>query len=191
MAEHRQQLRRTDDMKNFFHENGPSTSKVLTVATLLPVGGTLLLLAGLSLIGSLIGLAIAAPLFLIFSPVLVPAALLIAGSIAGFLTSGAFGITGLSSLSWIANYIRGSRISMSQGLDPVKWPLPDTAVSMEQKIQKRSQGGGRISEGGREQEGGKSTTQEGGKSTTQEGGKSKTQEGGKSRTQEGGNKTVG
>ncbi|KAG4147959.1 hypothetical protein ERO13_D05G256000v2 [Gossypium hirsutum] len=183
MAEHRQQLRQTDDMKNFFHENGPSTSKVLTVATLLPVGGTLLLLAGLSLIGSLIGLAIAAPLFLIFSPVLVPAALLIAGSIAGFLTSGAFGITGLSSLSWIANYIRGSRSSMSQGLDPVKWPLPDTAVSMEQKIQNRSQGGGRISEGGREQEGGKSTTQEGGKS--------KTQEGGKSRTQEGGNKTVG
>ncbi|MBA0721073.1 hypothetical protein Golax_008649 [Gossypium laxum] len=191
MAEHRQQLRRTDDMKNFFHENGPSTSKVLTVATLIPVGGTLLLLAGLSLLGSLIGLAIAAPLFLIFSPVLVPAALFIAGSIAGFLTSGAFGITGLSSLSWIANYIRGSRGSMSQGLDPVKWPLLDTAVSMEQKIQNRSQGGGRISEGGREQEGGKSTTQEGGKSKTQEGGKSKTQEGGKSRTQEGGNKTVG
>ncbi|KAE8724102.1 Oleosin 18.2 kDa [Hibiscus syriacus] len=107
MAEHRKQLHRTDNMKYFFHENGPSTSKVVTVATLLPIGGTLLLLSGMSFIGSLIGLAMAAPIFLTFSPVLVPAALLIAGSVAGFLTSGAFGITGLSSLSWIGNFVRG------------------------------------------------------------------------------------
>ncbi|XVF08402.1 hypothetical protein REPUB_Repub07fG0000500 [Reevesia pubescens] len=117
MAEHHQQnqhYRQTDNLKNFFQENSPSTSKVLAVVALVPMGGTLLLLAGLSLIGTLIGLAIATPIFLIFSPVLVPAAIVIVGSIAGFLISGAFGITRLSSLSWIANYLRGMRGSMSQ-----------------------------------------------------------------------------
>ncbi|KAE8715265.1 Oleosin 21.2 kDa [Hibiscus syriacus] len=70
-------------------------------------------------------LDIAVPIFLIFSPVLVPAAVLIAGSIAGFLTSGAFGITGLSSQSWIANFLRGRRSSVSQQLQ-MKWLTPDT-----------------------------------------------------------------
>ncbi|GMI90704.1 hypothetical protein like AT3G01570 [Hibiscus trionum] len=143
MAEHRQQLHRTDNMKYHFHENAPSTSKVLTVATILPIGGTLLLLSGFSFIGSLIVLAIAAPVFLIFSPVLVPAALLIAGSIAGFLTSGAFGITALSSLSWIVNFLLGRRGSMSQQmqLDRMKWPMQDTeANNMGQKVESRGQG---------------------------------------------------
>ncbi|XVF49296.1 hypothetical protein PTKIN_Ptkin04bG0000200 [Pterospermum kingtungense] len=127
MAEHHQQSQQrgeqqlqNDSFKNFFQENGPSSSKVLAVVTLLPVGGTLLVLAGMSLIGTLVGLAIATPIFMIFSPVLVLAALVIAGSIAGFLTSGAFGIIGLSSLSWIANYLRGMRGSMSQQLDQAK-----------------------------------------------------------------------
>ncbi|KAE8701884.1 protein LATERAL ORGAN BOUNDARIES-like [Hibiscus syriacus] len=153
MAEHRQ-LHRTDNMKNRFHENGPSTSKVLTIVTLLPIGATLLFLSGLSFIGSLTALAIAAPIFLIFSPVLVPAALLIAGSVAGFLTSGAFGITGLSSLSWIANFLRGRRGFVSQKLQ-MKWLTPDTAANMGQKVQSGSQEGGKIRENlGKTQDGG-------------------------------------
>ncbi|KAJ6970571.1 hypothetical protein NC653_034995 [Populus alba x Populus x berolinensis] len=74
--------------------------------SLLPVGGTLLFLAGLTLVGTLTGLAVATPLFVIFSPVLVPAALVIGLGVLGFLTSGAFGLTALSSLSWMASYIR-------------------------------------------------------------------------------------
>ncbi|XWS60047.1 hypothetical protein CRYUN_Cryun07bG0000400 [Craigia yunnanensis] len=164
--QHRQQQHQTDNLKNFSQENGPSRSKVLAVVTLLPVGGTLLLLAGLSLIGTLVGLTIATPIFLIFSPVLVPAALVIAGSIAGFLISGAFGIIGLSSLSWIANYLRRMRGSMSQQLDQAKRRSQDTAGylgqrtrDVGQKIQNRNQEGGRIHEGGRDQEVGR--TQEG------------------------------
>lgn len=124
MAEHRQEDE-TGSLKNLFEEKGPSSSKVLAVATLVPVGGTLLFLAGISLIGTLIGLAIATPLFIIFSPVLVPAVLVIAGSIAGFLTSGAFGIIGLSSIAWIANHLRGTRddggsLSSQQLVDQAK-----------------------------------------------------------------------
>ncbi|KAK6261247.1 hypothetical protein QUC31_007063 [Theobroma cacao] len=145
-----QQQPQTDNYNNYFQDNHPSTSKVLAVVTLLPVAGTLLGLAGLSLVGTLIGLAFAIPLFLLFSPVLVPAALVIAGSVAGFLTSGAFGITGLSSLSWIVNYLRGTRGSMSQRLDHAKRRVRETAgnigqrtTDVGQKNRNRSQEGGR------------------------------------------------
>ncbi|KAK6153088.1 hypothetical protein DH2020_012727 [Rehmannia glutinosa] len=55
---------------------------------------------------NLIGLAVATPLFVICSPVLVPAAILLAGAVTGFLTSGAFRLTGLSSFSWVFNSFR-------------------------------------------------------------------------------------
>ncbi|XP_021891909.1 oleosin 18.2 kDa-like [Carica papaya] len=111
MAEPRQVQRPREEqgIKGLLPEKRPSTSQVLAVVTLLPVGGTLLLLAGITLTGTLIGLAVATPLFIIFSPVLVPAAIVIGLAITGFLTSGAFGITALSSLSWIVNYVRRMR----------------------------------------------------------------------------------
>ncbi|XP_059655201.1 oleosin H2-like [Cornus florida] len=90
-------------------KGGPSTSQVIAVVTLLPVGGVLLFLAGLTLAGSLIGLALTTPLFLIFSPVLVPAAITIGLAVLGFLSSGAFGVTALSSFSWIVNYFRQAK----------------------------------------------------------------------------------
>ena len=69
------------------------------------MGGFLLLLAG-----TLLGLAVTTPLFVVFSPVLVPAWLTMALAVAGFLTSGAFGNTALSSLSWIINYVRRTHV---------------------------------------------------------------------------------
>ncbi|CAI0456227.1 unnamed protein product [Linum tenue] len=85
---------------------GPSPSKVLAVVTMLPVGGTLLALAGIILFGTLIGLAVATPVFIICSPVIVPAALLVAFAVTAFLTSGLAGATGLTALSWFAMYLR-------------------------------------------------------------------------------------
>ncbi|XAR67988.1 hypothetical protein NMG60_11002958 [Bertholletia excelsa] len=109
MAEHRY-----DDQGYYYQqrsgEKGPSKSQVLAVVTLLPVGGVLLLISGLTLAGTLIGLTVATPLFVIFSPILVPAAIVLALAVAGFLTSGAFGVTALASLSWIVNYLRGARV---------------------------------------------------------------------------------
>ncbi|KAG6424743.1 hypothetical protein SASPL_115163 [Salvia splendens] len=93
--------------KSLLPKNGPSTGQVLAILTLLPVGGSLLGLAGITLVGSLLGLAVATPLFVIFSPILLPAAILIAGTVAAFLTSGAFGLTGLSSLSWVFRQATG------------------------------------------------------------------------------------
>ncbi|CAM8938157.1 unnamed protein product [Rhodiola kirilowii] len=87
---------------------GPSTTKVLTVMGLLPVGATFLALAGLIFAGTMTGLAITFPLFVLFSPVLVPAALAIGLAVTGIVTSGAFGLTAISSLSWVLSYLRGT-----------------------------------------------------------------------------------
>ncbi|MED6217837.1 hypothetical protein PIB30_021314 [Stylosanthes scabra] len=90
-----------------------SSSQILVLATLLPFGASLLFLAGVTLLATLIGVALATPLFVIFSPVLIPAALVIAFSVAGFLTSGAFGVTSVSSFAWMASYLRRSRLQES------------------------------------------------------------------------------
>lgn len=105
-----QQYHPGEAFKGMFPVRAPSKTQVLTFVTFLPVGGTLLLLAGLTLEATLIGLAITTLLFVIFSPVLVPAAFVIGLAITGFLKSGAFGITALSALSWMANPLRRMRV---------------------------------------------------------------------------------
>ncbi|KVI06296.1 oleosin 16.4 kDa-like [Cynara cardunculus var. scolymus] len=124
------------------HYNQQSTSKLLAVLTLFPVGGVCFLLAGLTLTVTLIGIAIATPVFVIFSPILVPAALSIALAITGFITSGAFGITALSSLTYIFNYFRktggssssGSGVSLQDSMDYAKRRAQDTAGYVGEKV---------------------------------------------------------
>ncbi|KAJ4712392.1 Oleosin [Melia azedarach] len=141
MAEHRQtqyqqpqqQQQPTDAIKGMLPARAPSKTQVLAIVTVLPVGGTLLLLSGLTLAGTLIGLAVTTPLFVIFSPVLVPAALVIGLAITGFLTSGAFAITALSALSWMARFLR--RI----GAEHAKRSMQDTAGQLGQKAKETGQ----------------------------------------------------
>ncbi|KAJ6875576.1 oleosin 16.4 kDa [Populus alba x Populus x berolinensis] len=106
----------------------------------MPVGGNLLFLAGLTLVGTLIGLAVATPLFVIFSRVLVPAALVIGLGVIGFLTSGAFGVTALSSLSWMASYIRSLiRGPLPQILDQARRRTRETAGQVGHKSRETGQ----------------------------------------------------
>ncbi|KAK7330527.1 hypothetical protein VNO77_24722 [Canavalia gladiata] len=60
--------------------------------------------------------SVATPLFVIFSPVLLPATLVVGLSVAGFLASGAFGATSFSSFAWLAAYIRREHAKLP-GLD--------------------------------------------------------------------------
>lgn len=75
--------------------------QVVKAATAATAGGSLLVLSGLTLAGTVIALTIATPVMVIFSPVLVPAAISIFLIISGFLASGGFGVAALSVLSWI------------------------------------------------------------------------------------------
>ncbi|XP_076947532.1 oleosin H2-like [Bidens hawaiensis] len=104
-----------------------STSKVLAVLTLFPIGGICFLLSGVILTATLIGLTISTPLFIIFSPILVPAILIVVFTIIGFIASGVFGVTAFSSMAYIVNFFRrmtrgrrGGR-SVRDQVDYAKW----------------------------------------------------------------------
>lgn len=94
-----------------------SVTKALTVLTLLPVSVTLLALSGMTLAGTLTVLAIATPLFIIFSPVIVPVATVIGLAVMSFLASGAFGLTGLSLLSRFAGYLQHACMALPGNLE--------------------------------------------------------------------------
>ncbi|KAK0587662.1 hypothetical protein LWI29_026540 [Acer saccharum] len=140
VLQHQPQNYPTDAFRGMLPDHSPSKSQIIAVVTLFPIGGTLLLLSGLTLAGTLIGLAVATPLFVIFSPVLVPAAIVIALAVAGFLTSGAFGIIALSSLSWMANFLRkvGDTTAPEQ-MQQFKRRIQDTAGQIGQKTKETGQ----------------------------------------------------
>nr|QUV72339.1 oleosin [Anacardium occidentale] len=126
-------------VQSLLPRRGPSMSQVLAVVTLLPVVGTMLALAGLTLAGSIIGLMIATPLFIMFSPVIVPAAITIGLAVAGFFTSGAFGLTGLTSFSWILNSFRQCTRSVPEMADQAKRRIADMAEYVGQKTKEVGQ----------------------------------------------------
>ncbi|KAL5713069.1 Oleosin 18.2 kDa-like [Ranunculus cassubicifolius] len=145
-----QQQSPTDAIKSMLPERGPSASQVVAVITLFPLGGLLLTLAGLTLAGTVIGLAVTTPIFILFSPVLVPAALTIGLAVTGFLTSGAFGLTGMSSLAWILNYLRqvtgriahqmGEKVQqMPEHMEGAKRRLQDTTGALGQRTKEMGQ----------------------------------------------------
>lgn len=134
---------------------GPSATKIVAVVTLVPIGGTLIGLSGLTLAATLFGLAISTPVFLLFSPVIVPAALTIMLAITAFLTSGVFGLTALSSLSWVYRYIRRATGSVPEQMDMAKRRMQDMAGYVGQKTKDVGQ---EIQ--GRAQEGRRTTTEQ-------------------------------
>ncbi|CAH8258923.1 unnamed protein product [Arabidopsis lyrata] len=126
-------------IKVLYPQSGPSSTQVLAVFVGVPVGGTLLTIAGLTLAGSVIGLMLAFPLFLIFSPVIVPAAFVIGLAMTGFLASGAIGLTGLSSMSWVLNYIRWAGEHIPEELEEAKQRLADMAEYVGQRTKDAGQ----------------------------------------------------
>ncbi|OIT08877.1 oleosin 1, partial [Nicotiana attenuata] len=90
------------DYYDHHHEQpAPRSYQVVKAATAVTTGGSLLVLSGLTLAGTIIALTVATPLLLIFSPVLVPASITIFLLMFGFLASGGFGVAAISVLSWI------------------------------------------------------------------------------------------
>ncbi|GAV70239.1 Oleosin domain-containing protein [Cephalotus follicularis] len=135
------QQRYEGGMKSMLPQKRPSKSQVLAVVALLPVSGTLLALAALCLIGSIIGLCITTPLFIIFSPVLVPAAIAVGLSVTGFLASGTFGLTGLSSLSWVLKYFRQAAPEVKRRMEETTGYMTQKTREMGQEIPRRIQEG--------------------------------------------------
>ncbi|GFP80754.1 oleosin 1 [Phtheirospermum japonicum] len=92
-------------------------AKAATAAT---AGGSLLVLSGLTLAGTVVALTIATPLLVIFSPVLVPAAITMFLLGSGFVASGGFGVAAISVLSWIYRYVTGKSPPGAEQMDAAR-----------------------------------------------------------------------
>ncbi|VFQ95624.1 unnamed protein product [Cuscuta campestris] len=103
----------------------PTTQQIIAAAALFTVGAALLGLSGLTFAGTIIGIAVATPLFVLFSPIIIPAALSIALAVTGVVASGAFGITALSSLYWLARYMRRMRGPAREQLEHAMWRVQE------------------------------------------------------------------
>lgn len=113
----------------------PRSHQMVKAATAVTAGGSLLLLSGLTLAGTVIALTIATPLLVIFSPVLVPATLAILTLGSGFLASGGFGVAALSVLSWIYRYMTGKHPPGADQLDSARTKLASKARDMKDRAE--------------------------------------------------------
>ncbi|KAL3599266.1 hypothetical protein D5086_007184 [Populus alba] len=74
----------------------PRSHQVVKATTAVTTGGFLLVVSSLTFTATVILLAIATPLLIIFSPVIVPAMIAVHLLLMGFLASGGFGVTGIT-----------------------------------------------------------------------------------------------
>ncbi|WCJ36423.1 Oleosin family protein [Euphorbia peplus] len=113
----------------------PRSYQMVKAATAVSAGGSLLVLSGLTLAGTVIALTIATPLLVIFSPVLVPAVITVGLIITGFLASGGFGVAAISVLSWIYRYVTGKHPPGAESLDQARMKLAGKAREMKDRAE--------------------------------------------------------
>lgn len=104
--------------------------KLLTAAT---IGLTLLLFSGLTLTGTVIALALATPLLVLFSPILVPAGIALFLVSAGFLFAGGCGVAAIAALSWVYNYVAGKHPLGADQLDYAGAMIADKARDIKER----------------------------------------------------------
>lgn len=108
----------------------------MTAAT---IGGTLLFLSGLTLTGTVIALIMATPVLVLFSPILVPAAIAVFLATVGFLFSGGCGVTAITVLTWIYSYVKGKHPPGADQLDYARTKIADKARDMTERAKEYGQ----------------------------------------------------
>ncbi|PON92436.1 Oleosin [Trema orientale] len=139
MAEHQPQSQQQFGGQQQQQQLQPRSHQVVKAATAVTAGGSLLVLSGLVLAGTVIALTIATPLFVIFSPVLVPAVITVGLIITGFLASGGFGVAAITVLSWIYRYVTGKHPPGADQLDQARHKLASKAREMKDKAEQFGQ----------------------------------------------------
>ncbi|GLU20871.1 hypothetical protein SLE2022_370490 [Rubroshorea leprosula] len=134
MAEHYQQQQHYQHQQNI-QNNQSRSQQVVKAATAVTAGGSLLVLSGLILAGTVIALTIATPLLVIFSPILVPAIITVSLLVMGFLASGGFGVAAVSVLAWIYRYVTGKHPIGADQIDQARTKLATKAREMKDRAE--------------------------------------------------------
>ncbi|XP_017697655.2 oleosin 16 kDa-like [Phoenix dactylifera] len=120
-------------------EHQPTSHRVVKGVTAATIGGSLLLLSGLMMAGTVIGVTVVTPLLVIFSPVLVPAVVTVFLLVTGFVTSGGLGVAAISVLSWLYKYLTGKRLPGSEQLEQARAQLASKARDIKDHAQRRTE----------------------------------------------------
>ncbi|MQL80535.1 hypothetical protein Taro_012962 [Colocasia esculenta] len=133
MAEHQPPHRAGGVLPHEQQQQQPShqVAKAVGAAT---AGGSMLLLSGLTLAGTVVGLTLVTPLLVIFSPVLVPAGIAVVLIALGFLSSGGLGLAAISVLSWIYRYVTGQHPPGADQLEHARMKLAGKARDVRERV---------------------------------------------------------
>lgn len=107
--------------------------QMVKASTALTFGGSLSVLSGLTLTAAIICLTAVTPLLVIFSPVLVPAAIAMLLLATGFFSSGGLGVTAAFVFYWLHNYVTGKHPVGADRLDQLAAKLARAASRTEQR----------------------------------------------------------
>ncbi|CAA7036843.1 unnamed protein product [Microthlaspi erraticum] len=131
MTDHHHHNQQQPMTKNL-HESAssPSTRQTVRFLTAAMIGLSLLVLSGLTLTGTVIGLIVATPLMVLFSPVLVPAVITIGLLAAGFLFSGGCGVAAATALAWIYRYVTGKHPMGADKVDYARMMISEKAKEL-------------------------------------------------------------
>ncbi|XP_073283533.1 oleosin 1-like [Primulina huaijiensis] len=115
--------------------------QVAKTTTAVTLGGSLMVLSGLTLAATVIALVLATPLLVIFSPVLVPATITIFLILAGFVTSGGFGATASFLFYWMYRYATGKHPVGADQLDRAREKISHAAYDVKDRAEHAVRGG--------------------------------------------------
>ncbi|CAI8603890.1 unnamed protein product [Vicia faba] len=116
------------------------STQLVKAATAVTAGSSLLILSGLVLTGTVIALTVITPLFVIFSPVLVPAVVIVALLTLGFFASGGFGVAAVTVLAWNYTYVTGKQPPGVDRLDTARQNLINKAREIRDYSQQQISG---------------------------------------------------
>ncbi|XP_020228583.1 oleosin 1 [Cajanus cajan] len=108
-------------------ERAPHSNHLCGVLTLLATASVLLILAGLTASGAVLGLMVFLPFIIVSSPLWVPAATILLVFTAAFLSVCGFGLATVAALSWMYRYFRGLHPPGSDRVDYARSRIYDTA----------------------------------------------------------------
>lgn len=120
-------------MSQRFHESAPTSRQAVKFLTAVTIGATLLFLSGLTLTGTVIALITATPVIVLFSPILVPAGIVIFLVATGFLFSGGCGVAAIAALSWLYSYLTGQLLVGADKLDYARMRIADKARDVKER----------------------------------------------------------
>ncbi|XP_065006646.1 oleosin L-like [Musa acuminata AAA Group] len=121
------------------YRQGDQQQVVVKAVVAAVAGMSLLVLSGLTLAWTVIALAVATPLLMIFSPVLVPAAIVVLLLAAGFLASGGLGVAALAVLWWMYKDLTGKQPPGVELLEQVRQRLVSKARDIRESLQQQQQ----------------------------------------------------